>query len=204
MERDVTPAAARIIQDRKETMNILKLAKHLKEFTLDEIEMIAEDDCKTELKELLKEHKIVFENEKYKYVEQESLDFDIFISPNSENKNISVENAIKIFLEAYVKNYCKPKTFRTYRGTFKAVIIPFFRDKKLADISILDIQKFYLKCKDLDFKPLKIKNTLALLKQFIKYFQEQGVIDTKCTFQVRRLTAKNEFSENRLTFKENS
>lgn len=30
-------------------MNIEKLAKHLKEFTLDEIEMIAECDCKTEL-----------------------------------------------------------------------------------------------------------------------------------------------------------
>ena len=30
-------------------MNIEKLAKHLKEFTSDEIEMIAECDCKTEL-----------------------------------------------------------------------------------------------------------------------------------------------------------
>ena len=29
-------------------MNIEKLAKHLKEFTIDEIEMIAECDCKTE------------------------------------------------------------------------------------------------------------------------------------------------------------
>ena len=36
-------------------MNIEKLARHLKEFTLDEIEMISECDCKTELKHLLNE-----------------------------------------------------------------------------------------------------------------------------------------------------
>ena len=42
-------------------MNIEKLVRHLKEFTLDEIEMIAECDCKTELERLLNEDKIVFE-----------------------------------------------------------------------------------------------------------------------------------------------
>ena len=40
-------------------MNIEKLAKHLKEFTLDEIEIIAECDCKTELEHLLNEGKLV-------------------------------------------------------------------------------------------------------------------------------------------------
>ena len=41
-------------------MNIEKLAKHLKEFTFDEIAMIAECDCKTELEHLLNEGKIAF------------------------------------------------------------------------------------------------------------------------------------------------
>ncbi len=41
-------------------MNIEKLAKHLKEFTIDEIEMIAESNCKTELERLFNEGKIVF------------------------------------------------------------------------------------------------------------------------------------------------
>ena len=48
-------------------MNIKKLARHLKEFTLDEIKMIAECDCKTELEHLLNEGKIVFEQNHYKY-----------------------------------------------------------------------------------------------------------------------------------------
>ena len=51
-------------------MNIEKLAKHLKEFTLDEIEMIAECDCKTELEQLLNENKLVFEQGLYKYQEE--------------------------------------------------------------------------------------------------------------------------------------
>lgn len=34
-------------------MNIEKLARHLKEFTLDEINMIAEYDCKNELETLI-------------------------------------------------------------------------------------------------------------------------------------------------------
>ena len=36
-------------------MDILKIAKHLKEFTLKEIEMIAECDCKAKLEQLLNE-----------------------------------------------------------------------------------------------------------------------------------------------------
>ncbi len=42
-------------------MNIEKLAKRLKKFTLDEIEMIAEANVETELERLLNEGKIAFE-----------------------------------------------------------------------------------------------------------------------------------------------
>lgn len=46
---------------RKDNMNIERLAKRLKEFTLDDIELIAECDCKTKLEQLLNSNKIVFE-----------------------------------------------------------------------------------------------------------------------------------------------
>ena len=52
-------------------MNIEKLVRHLKEFTLDEIEMIAECDCKTELEYLLNGGKITFAQGLYKYIEKE-------------------------------------------------------------------------------------------------------------------------------------
>jgi len=52
-------------------MNILKLAKNLKEFTLDEIEMLAEYDCENEVKAMLKDGLIEFKNGFYKYREPE-------------------------------------------------------------------------------------------------------------------------------------
>ena len=57
-------------------MNIEKLAKRLREFTLDEIEMIAETDVETELEHLLNEGKIAFDQGGYKYVEKaETIDY---------------------------------------------------------------------------------------------------------------------------------
>ena len=54
-------------------MNIEKLAKHLKEFTLDEIEMIAECDCKIEIERLLNCNKILVKDGVYKYVARNDL-----------------------------------------------------------------------------------------------------------------------------------
>ena len=54
-------------------MNIEKLARHLKEFTLDESEMIVEFDCKPELEQLLNEDKIIFEQGLYKYIEKSQI-----------------------------------------------------------------------------------------------------------------------------------
>ena len=67
-------------------MNIEKLAKHLKEFTLDEINMIAECDCKIELEHLLNSNKIYFEQGLYKYKEKEVLKL---VSQGFSNKEIA-------------------------------------------------------------------------------------------------------------------
>ena len=42
--------------------------------------------------------------------------------------------------------------------------------------------------------PKVLKNTLALLNQMIKYFQNLGIIDRTCNFQVRRLSDKTNFT----------
>ena len=85
-------------------MNIEKLAKHLKEFTLDEIEMIVECDCKTELEQLLNEGKIVFERGRYKYVEKvKTIDYAIFSAEAMGDVPLNFETAVKFFLEKYAK-----------------------------------------------------------------------------------------------------
>lgn len=181
-------------------MNIEKLAKHLKEFTLDEIEMIAECDCKTELERILNRGKLVFEQGLYKYVEESTkTDFGIFVTFNN-NQNISFEEAVNIFIEDYAKKHCRKRTYETYESIFKINIIPFFRKYFINDITPELVIKFYKNCKNRQLGIRRLKNTLALLNQMIKYFQNLGVIGKKCVFQVKRLTDKNKFSINRIVF----
>ena len=112
-------------------MNIEKLAKHLKEFTLDEINMIAECDCETELERLLNTNKICFEQGLYKYKEKEVLlDYEIFTIPKKIKKSILTKTAINSFMKNYVQKNCKQGTVKNYNSIFKMHILPAFGDKK--------------------------------------------------------------------------
>ena len=108
-------------------MNIEKLARHLKEFTLNEINMIAECDCKIELEHLLNEGKIAFEQGSYKYVEKvEIIDYAIFSAEASDDEPLNFETAVKFFLEKYAKTACTKRTYETYESIFRINILPFF------------------------------------------------------------------------------
>lgn len=182
-------------------MNIEKLVRHLKEFTLDEIEMIVECDCKTELEHLLNEDKLVFEQGLYKYQEEKpKQEFIICTKQTINYQVITFDVAVNYFLENYVKNNCKYNTYRRYRGILKHHISLFFRNKNLNDVTCHDIQEFYYFCKGRNLPPKVLKNTLALLNQMIKYFQNLGIIDRTCNFQVRRLSDKTNFTVDRIIF----
>ena len=182
-------------------MNIEKLAKHLKEFTLDEINMIAECDCNNKLEHLLNSNKIMFKQGLYKYREEKLKQEFIICTKQATNfKIITFDFATNYFLENYTKNNCKYSTFRKYRSSLKYHILPFFRDKMLNDITCDDIQEFYYYCKGRNLPPKVLKNTLALLNQLIKYFQNLGVINKTCNFQVRRLSDKTNFTVDRIIF----
>ena len=97
-------------------MNIEKLVKHLKEFTLDEIEMIAECDCKTELEHLLNKGKIAFEQGLYKYVEKFEKSFNLFEKPELKDEKI----LFKDMAEYYITNRSLSKnTLKGYKSLLK-------------------------------------------------------------------------------------
>lgn len=134
-------------------MNIEKLARHLKKFTLDEIEMITECDCKTEFEHLLNENKLVFEQGLYKYQEETpKQEFIICTKQTTNYRIITIDAAIDYFLENYVKNNCKLNTYRRYRRMLKYYIAPFFKHKNLNDVKCDDIQDFYYFCKGRIFR----------------------------------------------------
>ena len=184
-------------------MNIEKLAKRLREFTLDEIEMIAETDVKTELEHLLNEGKIVFEQGLYKYVEKvEIIDYAIFSAESLTDEPLNFETAVKYFLEKYAKISCTKRTYETYESIFRINILPFFRGKQVQEITIDDIKAFYTSCKTRNLGHRRLKNTLTQLNQLLKYCKSQGLVSKCCSFQVKRLNEKNQFSIDRIIFEE--
>jgi len=182
-------------------MNIEKLAKHLKEFTLDEIEMIAECNCKTELKQLLNGGKLLFGKGVYKYVEaDERLKFGIFIDNSNTKVVITIEDAVQYFINNYVAKFCSKKTNRIYKAAFKLDIIPILKKNSITKFETKDIITIYNAFLERDFKPRRLKNTMALLKQFLKYCKAEGLIKNYTNFYVKRLTEKNEYSLDRIIF----
>ena len=106
-------------------MNIEKLAKRLREFTLDEIEMIAEADLETELERLQNEGKIAFEQGRYKYIEKvKTIDYAIFSAEALNDTPLNFETAVKFFLEKYAKTTCTKRTYETYESIFRINILP--------------------------------------------------------------------------------
>ena len=185
-------------------MNIEKLAKYLKEFTIDEIEMIAECDVLTELEKLITYGKLLFENGIYKYQDFENkVEFAVFANPETENKNITLKTVSEIFMKDYAANFCKPNTIKTYTAILRTNIIPIFGNKKVREICTEDIKRFYTICKRHGMGERRLKNSLALLNQILKYCRRENLAAVNCNFQVRRLTDKNKFSINRIIFEEN-
>lgn len=185
-------------------MNIDKLAKYLKEFTLDEIEMIAECDVGSELEKFITDGKLSLENGIYKYQDFENkVEFAVFANSEAENKNITLKTVSEIFMKDYAANFCKPNTIKTYTAILRTNVIPILGNKKVREICTEDIKRFYMICKRRGMGERRLKNSLALLNQILKYCKREKLAKTDCDFQVRRLTDKNKFSINRIIFEEN-
>ena len=155
-------------------MNIEKLAKHLKEFTLDEIEMIAECDCKTELEWLLNGGKIVFEQGLYKYVEKsEEKTFELYLKPTLKSgRNV----LFKEIAADYIANRKLTKdTLKGYKSLLKYNILPYFGQTKINKITYEMLVDFMQKMKA-KYKPKTASNAVTLLGSILKYAFEQGCI----------------------------
>lgn len=155
-------------------MNIEKLAKHLKKFTLDEINMIAECDCKIELERLLNSNKIVFEQGLYKYVS--TSDFKTFELIKRPNLNLKENLNFKYIAQDYIENKGLTKnTIKGYKSLLKYNLLPYFGDMKICKITYESIVDFMQKMKE-KYKPKTASNGVTLLGSILKYAFEQGLI----------------------------
>lgn len=171
--------------------NVLKIAKKLKNFTLDDLIIMGDLDetlANATLNALVANGKIKQTGKYFEYVETQVrkenykiIDKNIVI----KNSEITMIEAVEVFLEKL--SGLTFETLKTYKSIFNSHIIPFFKDTKLKNIDIESVQKFREYCAEKDLYEGRIKNILALLNQLIKYFQNEGWIEKTCVFEVRRL-----------------
>ena len=168
---------------------ILKVAKRLKTFTLDDIVMFCEIDAVTAGKFLQKSENIKSVENKFEYIETiKAEDKFRIIDKNipSKNSDVTVVDACELFLDIK-RNTLTEMSFQAYKTFVYSKIIPYYKKFLLKDLTIKDIQNFKKYLQENKASERRIKNILALLNQIIKYFQNEGYIDKTCVFEVKRI-----------------
>ena len=167
-------------------MNIEKLAKHLKEFTLNEFEMIAEYDCKTELEYLLNEGKIAFEQGLYKYVEKIEKTFSLFEKPELKDEKILFKDMAAHYITS---RSLSKNTLKGYKSLLKYNLLPNFGEKYLNKITYEMIVDFMQKMKEL-YRPKTASNAVTLLGSILKSAFQEGYIKTNPYYGVKNSKCK--------------
>ena len=149
-----------------------------------------EENFATEaLNQLIIEGKIKLTGKYFEYAEKQTINDNYTIidkNIEAQNSEITMPEAVEIFLDN-IKLKVTHRTFLTYKSQFNSYIIPFFKSKKLKDIVVSDVNDFKDEIVNKKLRARKIKNTLTLLNQIIKYFQDEGWIDKTCIFEIKRL-----------------
>ena len=152
---------------------ILKMAKRLKTFALEDIVMFCEIDAETAGKFLHESENIKFVGNKFEYTETiKAEDKFKIVDKNikSKNSDITVVAACEVFLEIKQKTMTET-SFQTYKTFVYAQIIPYFKKFRLEDVTVQDVQNFKIYMQTNKISERRIKNILALLNQIIKHFQ---------------------------------
>jgi|GEM_PF-600624 len=171
---------------------ILKIAKKLKTFTLDDLIIMGDLEKNSTietLNKLVTENKIKRTGKFFEYAETQHRKENYKIIDRNIKVKIS-EITVLQAVDLFMANLPEARTFetqKTYRSMFNSHIIPFFKDTTLGRIKVKDVEKFKIHCREKQISERRIKNILALLNQLIRYFQNIGRIKRTCIFEVKRL-----------------
>ena len=168
---------------------ILKVAKRLKVFTLEDITMFCEIDIDVAKKFLLESNNIKFVGNKFEYVETTKIDDKYKIIDRNitcKNSDITIVEACEMFLKMKQKTLTT-MSYQTYKTFIYAQIIPYFKLFLLKNIIVDDIENFKRFLQKGSISERRIKNILCLLNQIIRYFQNEGYIERTCIFEVKKV-----------------
>ena len=168
---------------------ILKVAKRLKIFTLEDIVMFCEIDIVIAERFLQRSENIKPVGNKFEYVEAAKTEDKFKIIDKNiqcKNSDITLIQACEMFLNIKHRTLTE-QSFQAYKTFIYSKIIPYFKDILLKDITTHDAHNFKKYLQENKVSEPRIKNILTLLNQIIKYFQNEGYIEKTCVFEVKRI-----------------
>jgi len=169
---------------------ILKVAKRLKVFTLEDIVMFCEIDAEVAEEFLWESENIKPCKDKFEYVETVKNEDKFRIVDKNipcKNSGITVIDACNLFLDICKNKNIKQNTVKAYKTFINTHIIPYFKEFMLKNITISNVESFRKCMQNKQISERRIKNILTLLNQIIKYFQNEGYINKTCIFEVKRI-----------------
>ena len=169
---------------------ILKVAKRLKTFTIEDIVMFCDINVDTAEKFIYESENIKLVGNKFEYVETLKAEDKFRIIDKNilcKNSDITVTDACISFLNVSQSRNIKTNTVKAYKTFINAHIIPYFKGFILRNITVSDVENFRQCLQNKQISERRIKNILTFLNQIIKYFQNEGYIDKTCIFEVKRI-----------------
>lgn len=177
---------------------VLTVAKNLKSFSIDDVLImtgIDETDAGIILNNLVSDNQLQYKNDKYFFISKPAYTSTIVIKENKieptlMNYGLNFVDASKLFLKNYANKNCSIETQRTYSSIFKNNLNLYFKDFLLEDITIDNVNGFRESSLKRGYSEKRIKNSVALLNQILKYFRNSGYQKSLCEFQVQRMKDK--------------
>lgn len=169
---------------------ILKVARRLKTFTLEDILMFCDIDTENAKKFLKESENIKSCGDKFEYIETVKIEDKFKIVDKNipcKNSDITVIDACNLFFNLCQNRKIKQNTVKAYKTFINAHIIPYFKRFKLKNITVSDVESFRKYMQNKQISERRIKNILVLFNQIIKHFQNEGYINKTCVFEVKRI-----------------
>ena len=147
-----------------------KLARRLKQFTLDEIAMYIENP---DFETLIEAGKLKFDGKIYTYIDLPNLNFELIEKPELKvESRILFKDVTKGFL---ADRKLTRNTLKGYKYQLKFNILPYFGEKYLDEITLVMIKEF-MHSLSLKYRPKTVSNGVTLTGSILKWAFENGFI----------------------------
>jgi hypothetical protein len=169
-------------------MNILKLAKNLQVFLLDEIELLAEQDCIAELEKLVAQNILTFDGSVYKFCEKEN--FTSYSAKKYELKFADIQTPFAQAVQKYIlSRNLKRKTLKNYHYQLRKHLCPYFGDIQLEEINA-EILLDYMNMPRSLYTSTTIISGIVLVGTVLKWAFKEGLIKESPYLKVKHIVAQ--------------